>query len=46
MPGNDVVVGDSLLPALHGGINVQAEAWQADPNMSIAAAHGYFLIAD
>jgi len=46
MPGNDVVVGKPLLPVIHGRVNVQAEAWQADPNMPIAVAHGYFLIAD
>ena len=46
MPGNDVVVGNPLLPAMQGGVNVQAEAWQVDPNIPIAVAHGYFLIVD
>ncbi|MBH61884.1 MAG: hypothetical protein CL569_05425 [Alphaproteobacteria bacterium] len=26
--------------------NVQAEAWQADPDMPIVVAHGHFLITD
>jgi len=27
-------------------VNVRAEAWQADPSMPIALAHGHFLISD
>ncbi len=41
-----MVVGKPLLPVIHGGVNVQAEVCQADPNMPIAVAHGNFLIAD
>ena len=40
------LVGTPESGILHGGVNVQAEVWQADPNMPIAVAHSYFLIAD
>ena len=101
LTGSDVIIGNPILPAIHGGVigaflehaalmllmwelapgqlpktvnvsidylrsgklvetyargsvtrqgrrvaNVRVEAWQADPAMPIAVAHGHFLISD